>query len=151
MKTKEIVSASMFTAIYYVMTTLIAPLSFGAVQCRLSEVLLLFCINNPSAVIGYTLGCALGNLSSPLGIIDIVFGATASFAGAMFAYKVKKIPVILSVVPAFYGIVIGAELYAVYKAPFVISAITVGLGELIALMIGCLIYKCIGKRIERVL
>ena len=57
----------MTAAIYYVLCVAIAPLSYGQIQCRISEVTLLFCMHNTFAVYGYTLGCALANLTSPAG------------------------------------------------------------------------------------
>ena len=68
---QEVTFAGLIAALYYVITILSAPLSFGQIQCRLSEVLLFLCLKNRFAVWGYTVGCMLTNLTSPLGIIDV--------------------------------------------------------------------------------
>ena len=65
-KIKPFIYAAMTAAIYYVLCVAIAPLSYGQIQCRISEVILLFCMHNTFAVYGYTLGCALANLTSPV-------------------------------------------------------------------------------------
>lgn len=45
-KVKPLIYAAMTAAIYYVLCVAIAPLSYGQVQCRISEVILLFCMQN---------------------------------------------------------------------------------------------------------
>lgn len=42
---KSLAYAAMTAAIYYVLCVAIAPLSYGQVQCRISEVILLFCMD----------------------------------------------------------------------------------------------------------
>lgn len=42
---KSLAYAAMTAAIYYVLCVAIAPLSYGQVQCRISEVILLFCMS----------------------------------------------------------------------------------------------------------
>lgn len=150
MKTKKMVRAAMIAAIYVVLTIVIAPISYGSIQCRLSEVLLLFCISNPECIFGYAVGCVLANISSPLGLIDIVLGGSANLICGIFAYKVKKLKYVLPFVSVFNGIVVGAELSIVYGTPFLVNAVCVAVGELIALMVGVVLYRAIGKRIEKV-
>ena len=45
-KIKPLIYAAMTAAIYYVLCVAIAPLSYGQIQCRISEVILLFCMHN---------------------------------------------------------------------------------------------------------
>lgn len=45
-KIKPLIYAAMTAAIYYVLCVAIAPLSYGQIQCRISEVILLFCMQS---------------------------------------------------------------------------------------------------------
>lgn len=149
-KIKPIIYAAMTAAIYYVLCVAIAPLSYGQIQCRISEVVLLFCMRNTFAVYGYTLGCALSNLTSPLGVLDVVVGSLANLIVGAFARKSGKIVPTILFGTAFNGIVVGAELSIVYGSPFLLNAVCVVGGEGISLLIGAVLYKLAGKRIESI-
>ena len=148
---QEVTFAGLIAALYYVITIMSAPLSFGQVQCRLSEVLLFLCLRNRFAVWGYTVGCMLTNLTSPLGIIDVVVGGGYNFVCAMVAYKTgRKVPAILSATVG-SGLVVGAEMRICYGLPMMESAVFVAIGQTLALMIGLAMYKAIGDRLQRVI
>ena len=66
-------------ALYAVLTWAIPALSYGPIQFRLSEVMTLLAFFNPQYVVGLTVGCALSNIISSLGMIDIVVGTFATF------------------------------------------------------------------------
>ena len=69
---------SLVAALYFVCTVALAPISFGAVQFRLSEILVLLCFYKKDYCYSLILGCALANLFSPLGIYDVIFGTLAT-------------------------------------------------------------------------
>lgn len=85
------VTAAMIAAIYAVLTVVISPIAFGPLQLRISEAMVLFATVTPAAIPGLTVGCALANLSSPYGLLDILGGAAASLLASLFAYLVRKI------------------------------------------------------------
>lgn len=85
------VTAAMIAAIYAVLTVAISPIAFGPMQLRISEAMILFAAVTPAAIPGLTIGCALANLSSPYGLLDILGGASASLLAAVFAYLVRNI------------------------------------------------------------
>ena len=148
---QEVTFAGLIAAIYYVITIMSAPLSFGQVQCRLSEVLLFLCLRNRFAVWGYTIGCMLANLTSPLGIIDVVVGGGYNLVCGMVAYKTtRKLPTFIAATVG-SGIVVGAEMRICYGLPMVESAVFVALGQAIALTIGLAMYRAIGNRLQRVI
>lgn len=76
--------AGIIAAIYVALTLLLAPLSYGPLQFRLSEVLTVLPALTPAAIPGLFLGCLLSNLMnpSPLGLIDIIFGSLATLLSA---------------------------------------------------------------------
>ncbi|MBE7057041.1 MAG: QueT transporter family protein [Ruminococcaceae bacterium] len=87
------VTAAMIAAIYAVLTLAIAPISFGQIQLRISEAMIMFACITPAAIPGLTIGCVLSNLASPYGIIDIILGSTATLLAAAFAYSTRKIQI----------------------------------------------------------
>lgn len=148
---QEVTFAGLIAAIYYVITIMSAPLSFGQVQCRLSEVLLFLCLRNRFAVWGYTIGCMLTNLTSPLGIIDVIVGGGYNLVCGIVAYKTgRKMPTFVAATVG-SGIVVGAEMRICYGLPMMESAVFVALGQAIALTIGLAMYKAIGNRLQRVI
>ncbi|MGN0133132.1 MAG: QueT transporter family protein, partial [Anaerotignum sp.] len=76
--TKFLVSTALIAAVYVVMTLAIAPLSFGMVQVRFSEMLMLMAFIDKKYAPGLALGCFIANCFSPFGMMDIVFGTTCT-------------------------------------------------------------------------
>jgi len=77
--TKRIAIVAMIAAVYVVATIGLAPISFGAVQFRISEALTLLVFFNPIFVPGLTLGVLIANFASPYGLMDMLLGTFASF------------------------------------------------------------------------
>ena len=77
--TQKIVRTGLIAAIYTVITLAIAPLGYGPIQFRISEILVLLAFIDPFYTAGLTLGCLLSNIFGGLGLLDIVFGSLATF------------------------------------------------------------------------
>lgn len=149
MKIRTITEIGLAAAVYAVLTMLIAPIGFGAVQCRFSDVLLFFCSKNKNLIGGCVLGCVIANMLSPLGVIDMVLGGTVNFLIGTVMYKVKSAVVKVPACSMIAGLIIGTELTLISGAPFVFTAITVTIGESIALSIGGVLFKIIeGRKIQ---
>lgn len=129
-------------ALYVALTFLLQPFSFGAIQLRISEVLMLLVLYNPYYSIPLTIGCAIANLFSPLGFIDLIFGTSATLLSCVIMILIKN-GYISSIIPAlFNGIIIGLELYYVFEIPFYLAAVEVFVGEFLAVsVIGVLIFR----------
>ena len=84
-RTVQLAKAGMVAALY-VAFTLINPLSFGAVQLRFSELFNNLSVFNKRYIWAVTLGCALANLQSPLGIIDVIFGTLGTLVMTSLSY-----------------------------------------------------------------
>ena len=84
---RTLVIAALIAAAYAALTYVSAAmgLAYGEVQFRLSEALCVLAAFTPAAIPGLTIGCVLGNITSPLGIADIVFGAAATLLSALCA------------------------------------------------------------------
>ena len=142
----EIVALTGVTAAVYMVATLaISPIAFGAVQFRLSEVMVLLAWINPAFAPGLVLGCALANMFSPLGIIDVLFGTFHTLCSVMMIKRTKNM-YLASLWPTIFSFIIGLELYIVYSAPFIASTLSVMAGELICItLIGCIVFSVIKK------
>lgn len=91
--TREITQAAVIAAAYLVIAFLFAPISFGLVQFRISEALMLLSAITPAAIPGLFVGCLLSNImAGGLGIIDIVLGSLATLLASIATfYMAKKI------------------------------------------------------------
>lgn len=140
MNTRRIAFAGAVGALYAGLTIALAPISYGAVQFRVSEALCILPFFFPWASWGLFVGCIVANLVSTIGIIDVVFGSLATLASAMVTARLghrnnvgAKIAVCVSPV-LFNGVVIGAILALAsteksFFAAFIANGATVALGE----------------------
>ena len=153
MKNKKLVylvQGAMIAAVYAAATYLSALLgiAYGPIQFRFSEALTILAVFTPAAIPGLTVGCVLGNLTSPYGVWDIVFGSLATLLAAITARMLRKVrikgfPVISLLMPViFNALIVGAEITFIFPtqeaslAAFVIAALEVGAGELAVCLIG---------------
>ena len=112
---KFTVNAAVIAALYAVLTLLLAPVSFGIVQVRLSEVLCILSLFTPAAVPGLTAGCFIANFIGGSGLADAVLGSLATLAGCFGMYKLRHRPRLAPLVNVLSnGIIVGLMLYYVY-------------------------------------
>ena len=84
---KNLATTGIISAIYTALTLILMPISFGAVQFRISEALTLLPLFYPQAVVGLTIGCLISNLFG-YGVIDVIFGTLATLISAILTYFV---------------------------------------------------------------
>ena len=147
--------AGLIAGLYTALTVALAPLSFGLVQCRVSEMLTILAAYSPVAVTGLTVGCALSNLiglsmgANIAGALDILLGTLATGLAAWVSYRLRHIrwgglPVLSTLPPVvFNAVIIGAELALVSPKPtwqmFFTEMALVGAGQLLACVLGGLV------------
>lgn len=73
------VKISVVAAIYVVLTFAIAPISYGPIQVRISEILVLLAFYDKRYIVSLTIGCLFANMLSPLGMADIIVGTLGTF------------------------------------------------------------------------
>jgi uncharacterized membrane protein len=116
-------------AMYAVLTIVLAPISFGQVQFRVAEALMILPFFTTSAIPGLFIGCIIANAFGGNGPLDIIFGSLATLAAAFIASKIKikwLVPLPSVLVNAF---VVAYILYAAFGLPYWLSAAWVGFGE----------------------
>ena len=91
-KVQLIVMNAMIGAAYAVLTIFnFHLLLIGAVQMRLTEIIVLLACYNKKFIPGLTIGCLLANLASPMGLYDICFGTAATLIACLGMYYVKNV------------------------------------------------------------
>lgn len=146
MDTKTIARQAIIAALYAALCILLAPISYGAVQLRISEMLMVLPFYDRKYTIGLTLGCFIANIFSPeLGLPDIVFGTLATLIACVIVSRAKALWQTAVVAAAVNGLIIGAMLYFVLSLPFWLSAGSVAAGELCAVLMGVLAMKALER------
>ncbi|MEL7603763.1 MAG: QueT transporter family protein [Bacillota bacterium] len=76
---RTLVTAAVIGALYAALTLALAPISYGALQFRISEALCILPFFMPASAAGLAVGCAIANLIGPgAGLPDVVFGSLAT-------------------------------------------------------------------------
>ena len=127
---KKLVYGGVIAALYVVLTLAFRPISFSAIQFRISELLVILPVFTPAAIPGVFVGCLLANWLGGAAILDIIFGSIATLIGAYGTYLLRK-KGYLSSLPA---IIIPFVLRYAYGSTDIIPfmMLTVGIGEIIA-------------------
>ncbi len=129
---KYLARAAMIGAIYVVLTLIFAPISYGMIQVRISEMLMVLPYFTAAAVPGLFVGCLIANIFGGHGMLDIVFGSLATLIAAYLVtklenkYLVPLPPVIIN------ALIVGQVLSIVLEMPFYLTATWVGIGQVVA-------------------
>lgn len=145
--TNFLVKSAVVAALYAVLTLLLPVASYGPIQFRFSEILVLLVFYNKRFIPGLVLGCAIANLFSPMMLFDVVFGTLSSYIAFRLMQKAKNLyvasifPVLLVAVPA-----IGTWLILVSDEVFFVLLMQFMLSEFVMVsIIGVMIFKILEK------
>ena len=140
----QIAQGAVIAALYVALTMIFAPISFGAVQVRVAEIMTIMPLFTPVAIPGLFIGCLLANLLGGAIVWDVLFGSLATLIGAALGYLLRKnrwlvpLPTVIAntvIVPLVlrygYGVEMPLYLLAIYIAAGEILGCYV-LGELFA-------------------
>lgn len=150
---KRITQNAIVAALYFVLTIISTPFSFGMIQFRIAELLMLLCFFRKDFVIGVTIGCFLSNISASgfvlggLGWVDALIGTSATLLSGLLIPYTKRlflsslVPVILN------GLIVGAELAFIYELDlFYMTFLFVSLGEFVCIsVLGYVLFIIIRK------
>lgn len=148
---KTIAIAAVVGAAYATLTVGLAPISYGAIQFRVSEVLCILPFFIPSTAWGLFIGCAIANILGG-GVLDIVFGSLTTLLAALVTARLGKKEhtlgnsILACLQPVvFNAVIVGAVVTAVFTVegetvnPFThlglyaATAASVGFGEAVVL------------------
>lgn len=146
--------AALIGALYFALTVAIPALSFGPIQFRLSEVLVLTAVIFPEAIPGLTIGCVLSNFFfSPYGIYDMVFGGIATLLGAVGTYLLRKNIPLAALPPIIFNALLVPLIWVVDGSDtvYIISALEILASEVLTVgVIGIPLTYALKKAFEKV-
>ena len=153
LSTRSLCISAIIAALYAALTLLLAPISYGNLQCRVSEALTLLPVLLPEAVPGLTVGCLLANLIGSSTPWDVIFGTLATLIAALLTRKTRKVlwtGLQLPIVSAFWpilsnGLIVGAVLSLTLGLPLLLTMAEVAIGETAALLIGLAVYPALKR------
>lgn len=90
-KIKILTIQALIAAIYVVLTVSNLSFSYGSIQFRYSESLAQLVVFNPLFWLPITLGVAIANFFSPLGIVDVFFGTIGTGLALYISVLIFKI------------------------------------------------------------
>lgn len=139
---KNMTRLALVAAMYAVLTIVIAPLAFGEIQFRFSEVLVLLCFYRKDYAPALIVGCFIANLFSPMGLMDIIFGTLATAAAVIPMYYMKNIYLAALLPIVSNGIIVGTELTIAFGTHIWLNMLSVAFGELVVVgIIGIIVFK----------
>ena len=146
--TRSVCLSAMIAALYAALTILLAPISYGSIQCRVSEAMTLLPILLPQAIPGLAVGCLVANLLSPVAVWDVLFGTLATLIAAVGTYALRRKPLLAALCPVVAnGIIVGAMLSVFYALPLWLTMAEVAVGEVAAVGLGLLLLPAL-RRLE---
>lgn len=148
--TQNLVRLALVAALYAVLTLAVPGLSFGPIQFRLSELLVLLCFYRRDYSIALILGCFVANCFSPMALMDMIFGTLATTVAVIPMFSIKSIW-LASLLPVISNaVIIGIELYIAFGEPLWAGMLSVGLGELVVItIVGCPLFRFVLEKNKR--
>ncbi len=155
MKVKTLATSGIIAALYVAVTLLVAPFGFTNVQFRLSEMFNHLVVFNKKFIFAIVLGVFVANLFSPLGLYDLVFGVAQSLIAlsitifsAKFIGSIFKRMLFNTAVFTFLMCIIAFELNLALELPFLLTWLTVAVGEFVVMAVGIPIMLALNKRLN---
>ncbi|WP_297282275.1 QueT transporter family protein [uncultured Anaerococcus sp.] len=145
--TNFLVGSAAIAALYAILTLILPVASYGPIQFRFSEILVLLVFYNKRFIPGLVLGCAIANLFSPMAWFDVIFGTLSSYIAFRLMDKTDNLfiaslfPVLMVSVPA-----IGTYLILDNSGAFITMLFSFMASEFVMVsIIGVIIFKILEK------
>lgn len=145
--TNYLVKSAVVAALYAVLTIMLPMASYGPIQLRFSEIMVLLVFYNKRFIPGLVLGCAIANLFSPMAAFDVTLGTLSSFIAFELIKRTKNLfisslwPVLMVIVPA-----LGTYFILDNSISFWIMAVQFMASEFVMVsIIGVLVFKILEK------
>ena len=146
--TRSLCPSALIAALYAALTLLLAPISYGAIQCRISEAMTILPILLPQSIPGLFIGCVIANLYTGV-ITDVIFGSLATLLAALGTYLLRKKPLLAAACPVVANaVIVGLVLSLTNGWPVALTMLEVGAGEMLAVALGMLVLLPAMKRID---
>ena len=158
MKNKSILfmtQAAMIATLYVILTVVFQAFSFGQIQVRIAEALVILPLFTPAAVPGLFVGCLIGNIIGGAALWDIFFGSLATLIGAVGTRLLKNQSPVLATLPPILSnaLIIPLILRYTYgvNLPVYIMMATVGGGEILSCgVLGMILYASLKQHRHKI-
>lgn len=151
----DLTKTGIVAGLYVAVTLILSAVSFGAIQFRLSEMFNYLALFHKRYIVAITLGVVIVNFMSPMWFLDVPVGGMATFLVLIFSRMVTKNMknlkaklVVTALIFALSMFTVAGQLHFVFNAPFWITYLTVGLGELLSMSIGGTLIYLVNKKID---
>ena len=158
MNSKKMALYALIIGAYTALSLVLGTFSFGVIQVRVAEVLVLLCLIKLEYTLPLTVACLITNLIGiMMGInfpLDFIFGTLATLIACLLAYRFRNVlwfkkPVLSLLMPCIVNaVIIGWEImfYTASQADkfsvFIASALSVFAGEFIScVVLGVILYE----------
>lgn len=133
-------------AVYVVFTYALGFMSYGSIQFRVAEALMLLCFYRKDYGISMIIGCFVANIFSPMMLMDMIFGTLATAMAVLLIYVSPNL-YIASLAPVLTNaVIVGIELTLSFKTPFWLNAAEVAVGEFVCVsVVGVILFKALEK------
>lgn len=145
MNTKRLTRMAIVTSTYVVLT-LVSPLSYGLFNIRLSNLLIPLGFDNKTLRKGITLGVAISNLSSTLGIMDVFFGTIAATTGYILSDKADNTVTKSLYYSMMVSVFVALELKIAMKLPYLISFVSILISNFTIVLLGSIVSNNLIRR-----
>ena len=134
---KDIAYNAIIAALYVILTLVTYNFSYGPIQFRIAEFLVLLCFFRKDYILGITLGTFISNLFSSVSIFDILFGTAATIIACIGVMFSKHLLVGILFPVLCNGFIIAWELVLFVPSPtsYWYYFMTVALGELAVMVV----------------
>ena len=146
---KLVIYASV-AAVYVVLSLLLGVFSFGPIQFRIAEALVLLCFFDKRYFTPLTIACLITNMMSPFGLYDVIFGTLATVISLLCISRCKNI-VVASLFPVLCnGLIVSIEISIMNGLfeleVFLFNFLTIAIGEFVCVtIVGVLLFSFLKK------
>ena len=129
-------------ALYVSLCYVFAPISYGAVQFRIAEVLLILPYYDKKYSIPLILGTFTANIFM-FGLFDMIFGTLATALVCLAVVLQKNKYMIAPAAALINGVVIGLMLYYIFGVPYALwfCMLSVAIGEFVVVLAGVTVFS----------
>lgn len=145
----DLIFQAMIAASYIVLTVVFKEISFGIIQFRVSEILIILILFSPKHLIGVTLGCLIANIFSPMAALDVPIGTSATLIAGllMILFRRKVYTLIFPVITNAFLVALILKIAS--EAPYWESVGYVALGQFVVVgVFGVPIYLFLKNSVE---
>ena len=144
--TKDIIANALIAALYVVLTLITYPISYLGIQFRFAEIMVLLCFWRKDYAIGLIVGCAIANLASSIGLVDVGFGTLATMIACLGIIFMKQLAIACIFPVVSNAFIVGFELWKFLGLPFWLSVGQVALGETVVMIVGYVLFMILKRR-----